>query len=491
MAQCSLLMPLAPGAYTATIGLYAGANAVGMPLGTPQSIALSVGATRPPTVAMATGEAPAAVSIATSSFAVRGSQAAGFTFYGTTAQSAILNGIDASGDVLVGPGAPTFTATIGGGGWQVTQPASATPNVVTITPPNNTVAGATLAVTAQYPDGTCQQAGAVCSASVQLANDLQLLMVANCSANCNGKSGGPVPGSVTVYAPPYTAPPTTVILNGIVQPNALLTDAQANLYVSNAFGGPNGTGSITIYAPPYTGTPTTIASGINNPGAFALDAAGDLWVANQAGNGPNGTIAEYAPPFGGKPIRSLSGFTGVPTGIALDTNGNLFVTTGSALYEFASPYTGPPNQLVTGLAVANGITFDGSGNLIYADSNGAVQLFAPPYDAPPTQLPRINGTLGLLAAYPAGGVVFIPDGSGNVAEFAAPYNGPPQVIQTGNPNAKGIAVDAAGDVYVSACGSGCGNNGTDAITVYTPPYTNPPTTITSGVVAPSAVTLTK
>ncbi len=490
-ARCVVGIALAPGSYTATVQFYANPAASGAPLAPPTTLAFTVGTRAQTTVALAIGTPPAAVAITSSSYAVVGAQASGFTLYSTAAQTLTVDAVDGSGDVIVGPGAPTFSATINGGGWQVTPPSSTAPNTLTVTAPSADNGSATLTVTAQYPDQTCAQPGAVCSGTAALTNDLELLMVANCTANCNGKSGTPVPGSVTIYAPPYTGAPTAIILNGIVQPNALLTDAAANLYVSNAFGGVDDTGSVTIYAPPYTGAPTTITAGIDNPGALALDASGNLWVANQAGSGNNGTVTEYAPPFTAKPIRRIASFPGVPTGIALDAQGDLFVATGSSLYEYPVPYGHAPVTLISGLAIANGIAFDASGNLIYADSNGNVQLFAPPYDGPPTQLPRINGTLGLLAAYPGAGAVFIPDGSGNIAEFATPYTSAPQVIQAGNPNARGITVDAAGDVFVTYCGSGCGNSGNDAVSMFVPPYTAAPISITSGVSAPSAITIAK
>lgn len=490
-ARCVVGIALAPGSYTATVQLYANPGASGTPLAPPTTLAFSVGTRAQSTVALAIGTPPAAVAITSSSYAVVGAQASGFTFYSTAAQTLTVDAVDGSGDVIVGPGAPTFTATINGVGWQVTPPSSTSPNTLTVTAPSADNGSATLAVSAQYSDQTCAQPGAVCSGSAALTNDLELLMVANCTANCNGKSGTPVPGSVTIYAPPYTGAPTAIVLNGVVQPNALLTDAGANLYVSNAFGGVDDTGSVTIYAPPYTGAPTTITAGIDNPGALALDASGNLWVANQAGSGNNGTVTEYAPPFTAKPIRRIASFPGVPTGIALDAQGDLFVATGSSLYEYPVPYGHAPVTLISGLAIANGIAFDASGNLIYADSNGNVQLFAPPYDGPPTQLPRINGTLGLLAAYPGAGAVFIPDGSGNIAEFVTPYTSAPQVIQAGNPNARGITVDAAGDVFVTYCGSGCGNSGNDTVSMFVPPYTAAPIAITSGVAAPSAITIAK
>jgi hypothetical protein len=490
--QCTLIAPLSPGSYTTTVAVFGGANGTGALLGPVQTVAFNVSAQKQNTVAMAIGGVPAAVVLAGASFAVHPAQNNGFIIYSENAQPFVVGVQDASGETIVGPGAPTFTATssnASGGAWQVTAPTAQSPSTVLIDPPS-TNSTASVVVTAQYADGTCTLAGAVCTATFPLANDLQLLFVANCTGSCNSKSSGPVPGSITMYAPPYTGAPTATILNGVVQPIALLTDASLNLYVANAFGGKTN-GTITVYAPPYTGQPTTISTGVDNPGAIALDPAGNLWVANQAGNGLNGTVSEYAPPFTGGPVRTITSFTGVPTGLAFDPQGNLFVANGSALVEYAAPYSGAPATIISGLSVANGFSFDASSNLYYVDSNGAVELFTPPYTEPPMQLQRVSGSLGLLATFQTGGMLFVPDASGNVQQYVAPFTGPPQGIAQSSSTARGIAVDGAGNVFVGYCGSGCSNSGSDSVTIYSPPYTGTQTQITSGIAAPSSITLSK
>jgi hypothetical protein len=492
--QCTLVEPLSPGNYTVAVSVYGGPNASGPLFGPVTTSAFAVSAKQPnAAVGFAIGGIPAAVELSGASFAVHPAAGSGFTIYSESAQPFVANVEDANGNDIVGPGAPTFAVTTSGatgGAWQVTAPTAQAPNSLSLDPPA-TISSASVTVTAQYGDGTCAQAGAVCSATFPVANDLQLLFVANCTGSCNSKSASGVPGSVTMYAPPYGGAPTATILNGVVQPIALLTDASLNLYVANAFGGSSNAGSVTIYAPPYTGQPTTISTGIDNPGALALDPSGNLWVANQAGNGLNGTIAEYVPPFTGPPVRTIANVTGVPTALAFDPQGNLFVGNGSSLLEYAPPYGGTPATVVSSLSVANGFSIDSSGDLYYVDSNGAVDLFTPPYSGPPMQLQRVSGTLGLLATFQAGGLLFVPDSSGNVQQYVAPFTGPPQGIAQSSSTARGIAVDGAGNVFVGYCGSGCGNAGTDSVTIYSPPYSGTPATVTSGIAAPSAITLSR
>jgi hypothetical protein len=491
--QCALINPLAPGNYTATVAVYNGASGGGALLGPISTVAFTVSAQKQNTVQLAIGGVPNAIAVAGASFATHSATGVGFTIYSESAQPFIAGAVDSSGDWIVGPGSPTFTVTQSGatgGGWVITAPAAQTPNTLQIDPPS-TISSASITVTAQYADSTCLQAGAVCSTTFPVANDLQVLFVANCTGSCNSKSASGVPGSVTMYSPPYNGAPTATILNGVVQPIALLTDSALNLYVANAFGGNANTGSIAIYAPPYTGQPTILTAGINNPGAIAMDPSGNLWVANQAGNGLNGSITEYVAPFTGGAARTVGNFAGVPTGLAFDPQGNLFVATGGALLEYAAPYGGAPASIVSSLSVANGFSFDASGDLYYVDSNGAVELFTPPYTEPPMQLQRVSGGLGLVATFQSGGLLFVPDAAGNVQQYVAPFTGPPQGIAQSSSTAKGIAVDGAGNVFVGYCGSGCGNTGSDSVTIYSPPYNGTQTVITNGVAAPSAITLTR
>jgi DNA-binding beta-propeller fold protein YncE len=73
---------------------------------------------------------------------------------------------------------------------------------------------------------------------------------------------------VTEYAAPYTNAPTTIV-GGQSQPVALAIDAAGNLYVANY-----GNNTVTEYAPPYApGSWSTISSGVNAPLALALSPA--------------------------------------------------------------------------------------------------------------------------------------------------------------------------------------------------------------------------
>ncbi len=202
-------------------------------------------------------------------------------------------------------------------------------------------------------------------------------------ANFTGSAGG------SLYTPPYTGAPTT-LSNGLSSPYGVAFDASNNLYFANS-----GASTLTMLAPPYTGAPTTVSissvaygltvsgttlfvgksaavdifslpltasstpiatlsSGISGVHRSAVDASGNLWVANDTGGASyEGSIEEFTKPFttGEAPAVTILMPVGGgsssynPFGIAFDAAGNLYVTNTSGgagsggLLEFSPPIT--------------------------------------------------------------------------------------------------------------------------------------------------------
>ncbi len=82
----------------------------------------------------------------------------------------------------------------------------------------------------------------------------------------------------------YTGPALSATLTGISDPQAMAIDAAGNLYVATY---PN---SVSRFAPGAT-TPNATLTGVNNPTALAIDGNGTLYVANFNSN----TVSKYAP----------------------------------------------------------------------------------------------------------------------------------------------------------------------------------------------------
>ncbi|HEY9898773.1 MAG TPA: SMP-30/gluconolactonase/LRE family protein [Pantanalinema sp.] len=231
-------------------------------------------------------------------------------------------------------------------------------------------------------------------------------------------------------------------------PNGVFFDRRTgSLYVSEAYDKIrkiDSSGNVTTFA--GTGTPGFVdgaaQSGLlNTPWGMAMDAAGNLYVADSRNHAirkitPSGAISTFA--GSGQP-GSLDGkgsnarFSR-PRGIAFDADGNLYVAdTENHQIRKVSP---------TGTVT----TFAGSGRPGYVDATGAEAEFNEPYDL----------------AFDARGRLFVADFMNRVVRVVTPqgavstyagsgrrglYNGDAPYAQFDNMS--GLAIDAAGNVYVT------------------------------------------
>jgi hypothetical protein len=184
--------------------------------------------------------------------------------------------------------------------------------------------------------------------------------------------------TVTIYSPPYGGSPSATISLGINDPVNLVLDSQGDLFVVNA-----AANTVTVYAPPYSTPPTTLSQGLNAPSSAALDARGNLFVANL--NSTPNSIVEYSPPFSNAsvPVATISNGVNEQGAIAVMAT-SLFVPNQGAntVTEYAAPYTASPTTIVGGQSQPVALAIDASGNLYVANyGNNTVTEYAPPYVA--------------------------------------------------------------------------------------------------------------
>jgi hypothetical protein len=152
--------------------------------------------------------------------------------------------------------------------------------------------------------------------------------------------------TVTVYAPPYTQPPTT-ISKGLNTPSSLALDVRGNLFVANLNSTPS---SVVEYAAPFSSQSApiaTITNGVNEQGSIAVTAA-NLFVPNQGAN----TVTEYAAPYSGSPATIVGGQS-QPLALAIDALGSLYVANygNNTVTVYAAPYAGGSwTALTTGIS---------------------------------------------------------------------------------------------------------------------------------------------
>ena len=235
----------------------------------------------------------------------------------------------------------------------------------------------------------------------------------------------PTPTVATVAAGSITA--TGATLNATVNPNGYSTTALFQYSTSPTF------------------TPTvasTIGSGYTNPVGVAVDAAGDVFVADNSDNPlpvvyevlPNGTIKTIGSGFGG------------PKNVAVDSAGDVFVSdqANNAVKEVL-----PDGTILTigsGFITPSGVAVDAAGDVFVSDTaNDAVKEVQP--DG--TILTIGSGFKGPDGvAVDAAGDVFVSDTGNNAVKEVLP-NGIILTIGSGFGIPRGVAVDAAGDVFVS------------------------------------------
>jgi sugar lactone lactonase YvrE len=207
--------------------------------------------------------------------------------------------------------------------------------------------------------------------------------------------------SIPVTLTGAPAPTITTFASGFNFPAATAFDAAGNLYVAN-----NGAGTVSKVTP--AGTVSTFASGLNGPAGLAFDAAGNLYVSNNS----NGTVSKVTP--AGTVSTFATGFNN-PGSLAIDAAGNLYVNNESTSTVSKVTLAGMVSTFASGFSDSAALAFSG-GNL-YVGS---------------------LGTDTVSKVTPAG----------VVSTFASGFAGP-----------EGLALDAAGNLYVANYGDGS-NNGT-------------------------------
>lgn len=204
----------------------------------------------------------------------------------------------------------------------------------------------------------------------------------------------------------------------------------------------------------FAGAHSTLASGFSAtpglPTGLAVDNAGDVFIADTG----NHQVVEI-PAQGGAPIQLSSGFVS-PTSVAVDAAGNVYVADsgGPAVFEIPAG-TGQTQPVIvnSGLIQPVAVALDAQGDLFILDAGNASVL-----ELPVTELP-VGGAAntfvyGLQLSSPTGmavdsvGDVFISDSSLSSVVEVLP-DGSLSSVGTGLSSPMGVALDAGGDVFIA------------------------------------------
>lgn len=270
----------------------------------------------------------------------------------------------------------------------------------------------------------------------------------------------------------YAAPITLASfnsLNGSGPTGSLVFDADGNLYGTTIDGGLSNNGvvyKITKSSSGYDNTPIPLVyfdgtNGANPDGNLIIDANGNLFGTTSSGGAGNpGTVFEV--------VRSVNGYASSPlllasspaayVGLAVDSSGNLFATTGSKIVEFvktANGYSSTPTILADFNASYGSFslapTIDSNGNLF------AIVNFS--YGSQAFKLTRTaDGYTGSWASAALSLTTptapLIVDSQGNL--FWSTTNGVYETVKGNNPGStilihyaasNSLTVDAAGNLF--------------------------------------------
>ncbi len=224
------------------------------------------------------------------------------------------------------------------------------------------------------------------------------------------------------------------------------------------------------FGPTACNSPALTAATLCGPVGTAIDAGGNLWIADTANN----RVLEFAPPFSdGQSAALVIGKPGFTTGgacspsatsicsprsVVFDRQGNLWVSdaNGNRVLQFASPFSnGMPASIVlgqgnfvssfcgnappsaTGMCSPAGLAFDSKGNLFVSDSgNSRVLMFAPPF------------SIGMPANLAIGQISLTSNNE--------------KLTQFGLSNPFGIGIDGSDNIFVA-------DSGNSRIMIFPPP----------------------
>ena len=355
--------------------------------------------------------------------------------------------------------------------------------------------------------------------------------------------------AVVLGQPDFVSSAAGVSAGSLNFPSGVAADASGNIWVvdhSNfrvlRFDAPLTNGkpaAIVIGQPDLTSNAQNnggiTARSLGGPDAVAVDAAGNLWIAD---GGANGRVLRYSPPFSTFMNASLvlgaPNFTsitpgptqatvGLPTGLAFDPSGNVWVADWNhhRVLRFDAPFTnGEPASVVLGqtdftstaapspptassLNRPQSVAVDASGNIWVADELNyrALKYTAPisngqsastvigqavfTSNAPPSMPTATSLSVPRGIAFDGAGHLWITD-RGRVLEYEPPFtNGQAATVVLGQPDFTSLAAPTPptatsssfpfGSVAFSGRTLWVADHDNNRVLAYAPPSVPPPT----------------
>ncbi|MGD1083627.1 MAG: BACON domain-containing carbohydrate-binding protein [Verrucomicrobiota bacterium] len=212
---------------------------------------------------------------------------------------------------------------------------------------------------------------------------------------------------------------TSLIASGLSDPTGVALDASDNVYIAN-YGG-----AIEEWTAATSNLTTLVSSGLSEPYGVAVDGVGNVYIADTGNN----AIKKWTAATSNVTTLPFSGLTG-PYGVAVDGAGNVYITQDNDNYEF--------DGTVSELLVAN---------------NSVTNLVSPEY-GPSEDFMNLTGVAvdGEGKVYFASRWYWGGIATGFIDNWTVANNSVTQLADWAPSAPYGVAVDAAGDVYIADSG---------------------------------------
>ena len=232
-------------------------------------------------------------------------------------------------------------------------------------------------------------------------------------------------------------------------------------------------GSGYVAANPVT---TLVSSGLNFPVGVAVDASGNLYIADSNHN----AIKEWN--AGTQTVSTVADiYPSAPNGVAVDSSGNIYLIADPSNLEEWNASTQTLSTLASsGLFSPAGLAVNASGNVYIADPGGAVEEWS----AATNTVSKLVSS-GLVepsdVAVDACGNVYIADWRADaIKEWNAATKTLSTLVSSGLNDPEGVAVDASGNVYIA-------DTGNNAVKEWNAAAQTVSTFVSTGLASPYAV----
>ncbi|HTT63609.1 MAG TPA: BACON domain-containing carbohydrate-binding protein [Bryobacteraceae bacterium] len=231
---------------------------------------------------------------------------------------------------------------------------------------------------------------------------------------------------------------STAIGQGLSKPYAVALDAAGNLYVADAW-----TNTIEQWSPVTQQMTPLVSSGLNRPHGVALDGQGNVYIADTYNN----AIEEWNPGTGLTTL--ISSGLNAPMGVAVDVQGNVYVADygNNAIEQWNA--AAPQLTKVADAGNPTGVAVDLLGNVYFADfRNNAIRQWSPTTGV--TTLVSDGLSFPNAVAVDGQGNVYLVDGNHNaLLEWNAASQAVTTLVSSGVNGSFGVAADGQGNFYIA------------------------------------------